>query len=179
MWDVMLPDHDLNVHAEIVRPSQDLDHAPHRVFAVFRELDNLHVDDHPIQIFRRLHLHRRHAHPIAALCSLGQLHAFRNLDPLADPLVMRRHEIPALANAKLAHHGLMRAAQHLHDLAVGAPIPFDARDANHHAIAVHRGLRRFARDVNVPAQAFDRMVGNQKPVAVAVHVQPARRRIRG
>ena len=86
---------------------------------------------------------------------------------------MRRHKVSALANAKLAHHGLVRAPQHLDDLAIRAPIPFDARDANHHAVAMHGRLRRFARDVNVALQAFDRMIGNQEPIAVAMHVQAA------
>jgi hypothetical protein len=57
----------------------------------------------------------------------------------------------------------VRAPQHLDDLAVGAAIAFDARDANHHAIAMHGGLRRFARDVDVALQPFDGMIGNQKP----------------
>ena len=86
---------------------------------------------------------------------------------------MRRYKISTLANAKFADYGLVRAPQHLDDLAVGASIPFDARDANHHAIAMHGGLRRFTRDVNVAFQAFDGMIGNQESVAVAMHVQAA------
>ncbi len=88
---------------------------------------------------------------------------------------MWRHKVSTLANPKLANHGLVRAAQDLDDFAVGAAILFDSRDVHHHAVAVHGRLRRLARDVDVAAQAFDRMVGNQKSVAIAMHVQAANR----
>ena len=52
MRDMVLPDHDLDVHAEIIRPSEDFDHASNRVLAVFRKFQNLDVDHHPVQIFR-------------------------------------------------------------------------------------------------------------------------------
>src|SRR5580704_6668194 len=84
---------------------------------------------------------------------------------------MGRHHVSTLANAKLSDDRLVRAAKNLDDLAIGAAILFDASDAHHYAIAMHTRLRRFARDVNVAAQAFDGVIGNQKPVAVAMHVQ--------
>jgi hypothetical protein len=88
---------------------------------------------------------------------------------------MRFHKMSTLANPKLAHHGLVRAAKDLDDLTVGAAVLFDSRDAYHHAIAVHGGLSRLAPDVDVAAQPFDGMIGNQKSIAIAVHVQAADR----
>src|SRR5580698_10032971 len=173
MRDVMLPDHDLDIHAEIVRASEDLDNTPHGLAAILGKLQNLHVDDHAIQVFGRLHFHWRYAYAIATQHGGGLFHPFRNLDPLPDALVMRRHKVTALAYAKLADHGLVSAPQHLDDLAIRTAIPLDTRNANHHSVTMHGGLRRFTRDIDVTAQALDGMVGNQEAVTVAVHVQAA------
>src|SRR5277367_834398 len=86
---------------------------------------------------------------------------------------MRRHEITTLADAKLTNHGLVGAPENLDNLAVGAAIAFNARDANHHAIAMHGCLGGFTGDIDVAPQAFDGMIGDEKPVAIAMHVQAA------
>src|SRR5258708_22886020 len=67
----------------------------------------------------------------------------------------------------------MRAPQNLNDLAVGASIVLDARDANHHPIAVHGSLRGIPRDVDVAAKTLQRSFRNQKAITVAVHIEPA------
>ncbi len=175
MRDVMLPDHDLDIDAEIIRPAEDFDHSANRVLAAFGKFQNLDVDHHAVQIFGRLHVHWRNANAIAAQRGRGQFHPSWDLNPLPDTLVVGGYKIPTLANTKFANHGLVRPPQYFDDLAVSAAIPFDARDANHHAIAVHGGLRRFPRDVNVAFQTFDGMIGNQEPVAVAMHIQAAHR----
>ena len=51
--DMMLPDHDLDVHAEIVRIAEDLDHAPHGVAAVLGEIEHLDVHHHAVHVFGR------------------------------------------------------------------------------------------------------------------------------
>ncbi len=88
---------------------------------------------------------------------------------------MRCHKVSALPYAKLPDHRLVSSLQHLDDLAISSSIPLDARNANHYAVAMHGRFCRFARDVNVALQALDGMIGDQKPVPVAVHVQAAYR----
>src|ERR1039458_10734290 len=62
---------------------------------------------------------------------------FRSLDAP----ILRHDVIAAAAHAKLAHHSGMRALQDLDNLAIGAAIRLDARDAHQHAVAMH-GLAR-------------------------------------
>ena len=100
-----------------------------------------------------------------------KFHTFGNLDPLLDALILRHDVLAAAADAEFAHHGGMRALQYFYDFAVGAAAGFDAGDAHHHPVAVHRLFRRFGRDENVSRDAFERPLGNQKAVAVAVHVE--------
>ena len=83
---------------------------------------------------------------------------------------MRDHEHAAAADAELAHHGRMRALEDLDDFAIGAATGFDAGDAHHHAVAVHGLLRGIRGDVDIARNAFDRALGNQEAVAIAVHV---------
>src|ERR1700722_19427430 len=175
MRDVVFPDHDFDIDAEIIWAAQDLNHPSNRVAAAFGKLENFRVDNHAVQILGRLDYNRRHAHAIAIHRSGRHFHAGGNLDPLANLLVVRFHKIPAFANPKLAHHGLVRAAQHLDDLAVGAAVLLNSRDTHYHAIAMHGGLRGLARDVDVAAQPFDGMIGDQESVAVAMHIQAADR----
>src|SRR5256885_5257530 len=85
-----------------------------------------------------------------------------------------RHDVRVpRPNSKLADHSLMGAPQNLDNLAVGASVAFDAGDVNHDAIAVHGGLRGVAWNVDVAAKALQRPLGNEKAVAVAVHVEPS------
>ncbi len=106
-------------------------------------------------------------------CLAGQSHVFRDLDPLADPFVVRNHEVALPANAELADHGGMGAAQHAHDLAVRFSIALDAADLGDHAIAVHRAGGGLLGDIDVAAQAGNGHLGNHEAVAVAMDVQPS------
>src|SRR3954454_10714486 len=49
--DMKLADDDFDVDAEIVGGPEHLDHLADGVFAVFGELENLDVDDHPVEVF--------------------------------------------------------------------------------------------------------------------------------
>ncbi len=175
MRDVVLPDHDFNVDAEIIRAAEDLDDPADRLVTIFGKFKNLDVDHHAVEIFGRAHLNWSDADAIAIHRSRRYFHAFRNQYPLANSLVMRSNKISTLANSKFADDGLVRAPQNLDDLAVGTAVLFNASDAHHYAIAMHGRSRRFARDVNVAAQAFDGVVGNQKSVTIAMHVEAADR----
>src|SRR5260221_14126071 len=173
MRDMMLADDDLDVHAEIVRMSQDFDHPPHSMLAIFRKLKNLDADDHSVEVLRTLDFHWFNANAIFRCRGRRQFAAFRNLDPLMDTLIVRNYVAFSRANSKLTHHGLVRTPQNPDNLAVCAAIALDTGDADHYAIAVHGSLRGIARDVDVAANALQRSFRNQKAVTVAVHIKPA------
>jgi len=67
----------------------------------------------------------------------------------------------------------MRALQHFDDLAIGAAIGFDARDAHQHAVAMHGLTRGIGGDVDVSLYALQRPLCDQETIAVAVHVDAA------
>ena len=74
---------------------------------------------------------------------------------------------------EFAHHGLVRAAKDLDDLSVGPAVALDASDADYDAVAVHGLSRRIARYIDVALQPVDGMIGDEEPIAVAMHVEPA------
>src|SRR5271169_1236258 len=162
MGDMMLADDDLDIHAKIVRMTQNFDDAADGVLAGFGEFENFHVHDHPVQIFRPGHLDRGYANAIGILRSRRQFHALRNLDPLVDPIVVRDDKRSAFAMPKFAHHSLVRASKDLDDLSIGPAAALDARDVNYDPVPMHGLLRRIARYVDVALQTFDGMIGNEE-----------------
>ena len=67
----------------------------------------------------------------------------------------------------------MRPLQHFDDFAIGAAAGFDAGDAHQNAVAVHGFTDALRRQKHVALNAFERLVGNQEAVAVAMHVEAA------
>ena len=173
MRDMMLADDDLDVDAEVVRMPQHFDHAPRGVAAIFREFENLDVDDHAIKIVGAGDVDRFHADAVAALGRCGQFHALGDVDPLIDSLVVRNDIRAAFTDLELADHREMSAPQDLDNLAVSPAIALDARDMDYYAVAVHSGLRGIAWDVDIAAKSFDGTVGNEEAVPVAMHIQAA------
>ena len=171
MRQVVLADHDLHIHPEIVRVAQDLDHAPHRARTLLRVFEQLHVHHHAVHLFHRRHARRFHPDAVGDSPRRRNLQPLGDLDPLLDAPIVGDHELPAAANPEFTHHGGVRALEHLDDFAVRAPARLDPPDAHHHPVAVHGLLRRFRRDEDVPRHPRRRLVGNQKAVAIAVHIQ--------
>ena len=66
-----------------------------------------------------------------------------------------------------------------HDLALGAAVGIQARDAHQHAVAVHGLVRRAGGQEDVAANAFHGAIGDQESVAVAVHLEAARGELAG
>src|ERR1700693_2230203 len=172
---MMLPDDDLDIDAEVVGVAEQFDHATDGMLAIFREFENLDVDDHAVEVISASNRNRRDADAVATAGLGRDLHAFGNVDPLANAVVMWDDVRATLANLKLADHSWMSAPQDFDDLTVGAAVALDAGNADHHAIAMHGGLRGVARNINVAAQPFDGMIGDHESISVAVHVQTANR----
>ncbi len=170
---VMLADHDFHIYAKIVGVPQNFDHAAHRTRPALRILQQFHVHHHAVQFGGRFHLRGRHADTVQHRTCRGKFHAFRNIDPLLDAVVMRHHVLPAAPDVKLADHRGVGPPQHFDDLAIGAAVGFDTRDANYYAVAMHGLLGRFGRNENVALYTFQRPLGYQKSVTIAVHIQAA------
>ena len=122
MRDVMRADQNLDVDAEVVRVAQDLDDAAHGPVAVFAKVEDFGGDDHAVQVFdRMLTVIARAPTRSTVTCREGiamssgisihwRIRSSCGID-----------EIAGAPDAELADHSGMRAAQHAHDLAVGAP----------------------------------------------------------
>src|SRR5262249_13832189 len=98
-------------------------------------------------------------------------HPLRNLNPLADALVVGNHKIPPPAAAELADDGGMRPLKHIHDFPVRPPISFQALNADGAAVTMHGPLGFFFAQVDIALDPGHRLIGNQKAIAVAVHGQ--------
>src|SRR5579871_302994 len=170
MGDMMRPNQDFDIDPEIVRPPENLDDASRRPLILVPKIENLRGDDHAVKIFHGFHFNRACAHAVRR-SGFGQGHVFRNLNPLADSIVVRNNEKTAPPDAKLAHHRRMRTPQHPQNLAVCAAVGFDSSDSHHHAVAVHRACSRVLSDVNIASQPGNRNLGSDERETIAVHVQ--------
>jgi len=86
---------------------------------------------------------------------------------------VRDHVGSTASDVELANDRRMGALQDFDDFAIGAAIGLDTRNADDYSIAMHGLLGRFGRDENVAGDAGDRGVGDEKAVAVAVHIEAA------
>ena len=101
MRDVMLADYDLDVDTEVVGMAEYFDDTADCVFALFREFQDLDVDDHAVEVAGGRDRNRRHADPVAIAGFGRDLHAFGNVDPLANAVVMRDDVRSTLAGAEI------------------------------------------------------------------------------
>ncbi len=175
MGNMVRADQDLNVDPEVAGLSQDLDHAPRRSLAVLTKVDDLDVDDHAFQIFGGMHLDRSRAYAIAHPIhgsSRRDLHAFRNLNPLANARVVRYHISASSPEAKLADYGGVGAARHLDDFSFGLAVAILARKSDRRAIPMHHAFGFFPGQINIAEHAGHRLVRDQESKAIAVDADP-------
>ena len=71
-------------------------------------------------------------------------------------------------NAKLTHDGRVRPVKNANDLAFCAPLPAHVRNMGQRAVAMHALFRFLGGQENIARYAFENLVGDQKPIAVAV-----------
>ena len=86
---------------------------------------------------------------------------------------MRDNIVVFQVHVEFAYDGRVRAPQNAHDLAFGAAVGIGTAYTYDDAVAVHRLPGFLGRDENIPAHAFERMVGSNEAIAIAVHVQPS------
>ena len=116
-----------------------------------------------------------------SICAMGGgiSMTFRDLDPVAQALIERRHEHTPARNAKLSNHRGMGAADDFDDFPLGAPFPASKSDADDGPIALHRTSYRIASEVNVTGNARHWRIGDQKSEPIAVHAHPPGNQIFG
>ena len=123
-------------------PAENLDDAADGPVAVVAEVENLGGDDHAFQILDRRRPDCARAYAMRGSGFGGELHAFGNLDPLTDAVVVRDHELPFAADAKFADDRGMGAAQHLDRISPWARPSGSIRENAHgDAVAMHGSMR--------------------------------------
>ncbi len=138
---------------------------------VVPEIEDLRGDDHAVQILHGFHFNGPGADAVKAGGGGGKGHVFRDLDPLADAVVVGDDEVARAADAELADDGGMGALKDAQDLAMGAAVGLDAADVDHHAIAMHGAAGVLLGNVNVAAEAGDGNVGSDEGETVAMDVE--------
>ncbi len=196
MRQMMLADHDLDVHTEIVFVAENLDHSPAWILRRRRPVGDFDIDHDIFQVVpggasrRLLPQHSMRAllalqffDCLRRLCflpsALGILHPLGYHDLLRDLLVDRSYEVVPASVVKLPYHGRMRPSDQAHDSSFGAAIGTNVANFHDDAIAMHRRSHRWGRNKNVSHQArfqaFVERVGfrNDEAEAIAVHAQTA------
>jgi hypothetical protein len=95
-----------------------------------------------------------------------------------DARVVGQHDVAVRAVAEQADERGMFALDNLHDAAFGAAVRAAAFDAREDAIAVHGVAHAVAADEEVAFDARNRLVGDEKAVAIAMGDHAAGNEIR-
>src|SRR5260370_42016279 len=88
MRQVMLADHDLDVHAEIVRAAEDFNYAAYSGFVVLGEFEQLDVDDQAFHIAGVCDDDGLDAHAVNWRAAGRACHALGNFDPLSNGFIL-------------------------------------------------------------------------------------------
>ena len=87
---------------------------------------------------------------------------------------VRDHEEAAAGDAEFADNAGVGAFQNLPDSTFGFAIGPGPRNMCDGAITVHEAASGVARDEDIALNAGNRMIGNEKPVAIAMNAEAAR-----
>src|SRR5271165_2580581 len=189
MWQVVLADDDLDIHAEVVFIAEDLDDAAARVLRRRRPIGDLDVNHQAFEVVPLaaagfaaedaitllLAFARRFSERCLGrrfLVSARPLHAARDDDFLRDLLVHRRDVVVPRAVMERADDAGIAAAQHAQDAAFGAAVFLLAAKFHQDLVAVHGRADGLRVDEDVAGDgAALAGVGDDEAVAVAVHRQ--------
>ena len=181
--EMMFPDQDLDVHAEIAGATENFDHASGRGDAAARKASHLHVYDGAIK-FRQTHATLWLMQTQLPLQLRHQFIARRNDDFLQQARFVRRNRISARSVPEQSHNRCVRAADHAQNASLGAAWPgpvakaLAALDAREHVIAVHRVADCIAPDEKIAVQIFSRRIRHDETVTIAVRDEAPRQLIR-
>ncbi len=145
VWQVVLAQRDLDLHARIGVIAEDLQHAPDRLGILRRLLDDLR--DHHLSGLRAFQAVRHEQ------------------DVLADALVLRDHERHVVLDEEPPDHLLVGALEHFHDGSLVAPAAIDPGDASEHDVAVQDLVHLLRAQEKI---VFLAGLGAQEPEAVGM-----------
>ena len=119
---MVLANDNFDVDTKVAGVAEHFDYTPDGGLVAFRKLEDLDVDDHPVQFFYRLYLADRSANAIDRRLMAGDFHPFGDFDPLLDALVRRNNEIALALDAKFADNRCVRSPENADDFALGPAI---------------------------------------------------------
>src|SRR3989449_5229866 len=197
---VVLADDDLDVHAELAWPAQDLHHAPGRRHPASRVTSQLDIHHRPVEFGQARPARaaaralrdwpRPTALGVAAelLAQLGsELLAGWDDDLVQQARIVGQHNVAAVAIAKKPYDCWVRALQDAHDAAFDAARglairtgdaaaascgPGAALDAREHVVTVHGVAQGVAADKQIALHPWDRFIRHDEAIAVAMRHQP-------
>jgi hypothetical protein len=173
--EVMLADHHLDVYTEVIGMAENFNDAADTLVSVCRELQELDIDNHAVEIFERLELAWSSTYAIDRSSFDGRnFHAFGNFNPLLDTLIRRDDIVAAFFDAKLADHGDVSAAEDTNDFALcPALATATAGDLDEGAVTVHAfgGFGRREKDVTL--NSGDGLIWNKKAKTIAMNREAA------
>jgi hypothetical protein len=172
----MLPDHDLDVHADFARTSKNFQHATDGPDAAFWIARDFSVHNGAIE-FREAHA----AAHSSARCSRAEFlakigrkfFARRNQHFVRDARVIGQNVIPVRAVAEKSDERGMLPHDDFYDAAFCATVSAAALDARKHAIAMHGIGQVIAADEEIPIHARNRLIRYNKAVAIAMRNEAA------
>ena len=202
MRQVVLADHDFDVHAEVIFTSEDLDHLAARILRGRGPIGNLDIDHDSIEAVpggaaggliaeHPVHTFPRRAAPCGATipgsgsggsyrtsASVWSLHSWRDHDFLADFLIDRGDEVVARTVMKGPDHGRMGAIDRPDDSAFGATVGTDRDHFDQHLVAVHCIPDERWGDKDISSQSPETVtqrlrIRQHEPVAVPMHAEAA------
>ena len=177
---VMLPDDDLDIDADIARAAENLDHAARRREAALGIARDFDVHHGAIELRKPQAAKRGRLSFGAELLPQfrSQLIARRYRDLVENARVVRQDVVAVRPVAEQADEGRMLVLDNLHHAAFGAPVGAAARDARENVIAVHRIAEIVAADEEIAVNSRHRLLRNQEAVAIAVRDDAAGHQVR-
>src|SRR5579863_4242424 len=171
MRQMMLPDNNFDVHANLTGASQDFDDASGGREATLRITGKLHIYDSAVEL-RQPHATRGHvfARPGAYFLAQDRSELFARGARyfMKNASVVRLNMIALRAVAEDADNRGILAFNDLDDAAFRAAVRTTPLDARKDVIPVHRVVECVAANEEVAIHTWNRLVGHQKGVTIAM-----------
>ena len=169
---VVFPDDDLDVYAEVVTVSENLDDLAGRALGRRREADHFDIYDQAVQFWTRLPLATSGAAGCPRFSRSGHL-VRKNPDVVLNSFVERDHEGAARMPTIFPNQRGVCALQDSFNTSFCAPEAADPSPADHYAVAVHAAAHGVRAYIDVAARLAERLVRDDEAVAVSVADQPS------
>ena len=180
---MMLPDHDLHIHADFAGAPENFEHASGRRQPAFGITRDFNIHDGAVEL-RQAHAAARRRAPRPSRASFWrksrrQFFARRNQHFVQNARVVWQHVISVRAVAEKSRRSSDAARSTTsHDAAFGATVRAAPLDAREHVIAMHRVAQIVAADEQISFHARDRLIRHHETVTIAMRHESAGNQIR-